>query len=258
MRKPAAALSMGCACLAAFIFLLTGETHLGRLARLDMAVNEMLGRQLAAIILLSKGLHYLFSAISMIVATTALACIFWRKIGRSRAILMTGLILLVAGVNQLIKFAVARPRPVNAMIALSDTAFPSGHTSATTVFVGILCMILLPRLAPGRQRGIMISRVHFHRGPRRILETFPSRALAHGCAGGAGSGGNRGMRRRAGPGIHFDGLLVTKYPDAARPRGGQRAGGRIASHHAQPGRTARRNAQQGAVSYGTRSILFLF
>jgi membrane-associated phospholipid phosphatase len=156
MRKPAAALSMGCACLAVFIFLLPGETHFGRLAWLDTSVNEMLGRQSAGIILLSKGLHYIFSAISMIVATTALACIFWRKIGRSRAILMTGLILLVAGLNQFIKFAVARPRPVNAIIALRDTAFPSGHTSATTVFVGILCMILLPRLAPGRQRGIMI------------------------------------------------------------------------------------------------------
>ena len=152
-----AALGMACVFAAVFVFLLAEVVYFGQLVRLDTSVDEMLSRPAAWIILLSKGLHYLFSAISMIVITTALACIFWRKIGSRKAILMTGLIVIGAGLNQLIKLAVARPRPADAMIALPDTAFPSGHTSATTIFVGLLCTMVLPRLSPGLQRSVMIS-----------------------------------------------------------------------------------------------------
>jgi membrane-associated phospholipid phosphatase len=151
------ATGMACIALAAFVFLLAEVVYFGQLAGLDTSVNHALSRPAAGIVLLSKGLHYLFSAISMIVVTAALACIFWRKIGSRKAILMTVLMVIGAGLNQLIKFAVARPRPADAMIALPDTAFPSGHTSATTIFVGLLCTMVLPRLSPGLQRSVMVS-----------------------------------------------------------------------------------------------------
>jgi membrane-associated phospholipid phosphatase len=157
VRSSAAALGAACVSLAVFVFLLAEVSYFGQLSWLDRSVNEIMSRQPAWTILLSKGLHYLFSAISLIVTSIALALVLWRRIGRRRAILTAGLMLLGAGLNQLIKLLVARPRPVDAMIALRDAAFPSGHTSATTIFFGIMCMLLLPRLTPGLPRAITIS-----------------------------------------------------------------------------------------------------
>ena len=157
VRNSAAAFGAACASLALFIVLLAEVTHFGQLSGLDTSVNEMMSRQSAWVVLLSKGLHYLFSVISAIVITIALAFLLWRKIGIRQAILATGLTLFGAGLDQLIKFLVARPRPVDAMIALRDAAFPSGHTTSTTIFFGIMCMILLPRLTSDLPRVIMIS-----------------------------------------------------------------------------------------------------
>jgi undecaprenyl-diphosphatase len=157
VRSPAAALAVAGASLAVFVFLLAEVTHFGQLSWLDKSVNEMMGRQTAWIILLSKGLHYLFSAISLIVIAIVLAFLLVRKIGRRQAVLTAGLMLLGAGLVQLIKLIVGRPRPANAMLALGDAAFPSGHTSATTIFFGFMCMILLPRLPPGLPRAMLVS-----------------------------------------------------------------------------------------------------
>ncbi len=157
VKNSPVAFGVACASLAVFVFLLAEVTHFGQLWWLDKSVNEIMGRQSAWVVLLSKGLHYLFAAISMIVVTMALGFLFWRKIGKRKALLTAGLTLFGAGTTQLIKLLVARPRPVNAMFALSDAAFPSGHTSATTIFFGVMCMILLPRLTPGFPRAIMIS-----------------------------------------------------------------------------------------------------
>lgn len=157
MRKSAIAFGLAFASMAVFVFLLVEVTFLGHISWLDKAANEMISQQSALIILLSKGLHYLFSPISVIVMTVAIALIVWRKIGQREAILIAGLMLLGTAINQLIKLLVARPRPENALIALSDAAFPSGHTSATAVFFGILCMILLPKFKSSLLRISMIS-----------------------------------------------------------------------------------------------------
>jgi undecaprenyl-diphosphatase len=157
VKSSTVVIGVACASLAVFVFLLAEVTHFGRLWWLDRSVNEIMSQQSAWIVLLSRGLHYLFSAISLILISIILALVLWRRIGRRRAVLIAGPMLLGAGVNQLVKLLVARPRPVNAMIALSDSAFPSGHTSATAIFFGIMCMVLLPRLTPGLPRAVMIS-----------------------------------------------------------------------------------------------------
>ena len=157
MRKSAVASGIALALMAVFVFVLAEVVSPGHISGLDKAVNEMIGRQSAWIVLLSKGLHFLFAPVSVIVMTIAMATIVWRKIGQKEAVLIAGMMLLGTAVNHLIKLLVARPRPEDALIALSDAAFPSGHALATAVFFGILCMILVPKLKPGLPRVSMIS-----------------------------------------------------------------------------------------------------
>jgi membrane-associated phospholipid phosphatase len=141
---------------AVFVFVLA-EVYLGHLSWLDRAVNEMISPQSPWIVLLWKGLHFLFAPLSVIVMTVAMALIVWRKTGQKEAVLIAGMMLLGTAVSHLVKLLVARPRPENALIALSDPAFPSGHASATAIFFGILCMMLVPRLKPGLRRITVIS-----------------------------------------------------------------------------------------------------
>jgi membrane-associated phospholipid phosphatase len=143
---------MALASMGVFVFLLVETVSLGHFAWLDKAVNEMTSRQSAWIVLLSKGLHFLFAPLAVIVMSVAVALIVWRKIGQKEAALIMGMMLVGTAVSHLFKLLVARPRPANALIALGDSAFPSGHASATAVFFGILCMILVPRLKPGLPR----------------------------------------------------------------------------------------------------------
>jgi membrane-associated phospholipid phosphatase len=157
MRKSAVGFGMALASLAVFVFLLAEVAHFGHFSWLDKAVNEMISPQSAWIVLLSKGLHFLFGPLSVIVMTLAIALIVWRRTGQKEAVLIAGMMLLGTAVSHLVKLLVARPRPENALIALSDPAFPSGHASATAIFFGILCMILLPKLKSGLLRISMIS-----------------------------------------------------------------------------------------------------
>jgi membrane-associated phospholipid phosphatase len=157
MRKSALAFGMALASLAVFVFLLAEVVYPGCISSLDKAVNEMMSPQSAWIVLLSKGLHFLFAPLSVIVMTVAMALITWKKIGPREAVLIAGMMLVGTAVSHLIKLLVARPRPENALIALSDAAFPSGHASATAILFGILCMILLPKLKPGLPRISVIS-----------------------------------------------------------------------------------------------------
>jgi membrane-associated phospholipid phosphatase len=157
MRKSAVALGIALASTAVFVFLLSEVVYPGHISWLDKAVNEMIGQQSTWILLLSKGLHFLFAPLSVLVMTAALALIVWRMKGQREAILIAGMMLLGTALNHLIKILVARPRPENALIALSDAAFPSGHASATAVFFGILCMILVPKLKSGLPRILVIS-----------------------------------------------------------------------------------------------------
>jgi undecaprenyl-diphosphatase len=160
-RIPVAACGLACASFAALVFLLMDVTHFHHLARLDTRVRELMAMQPAWLVLLSTGLHYLFSFFGILSLTAAVAFLLWRRIGRKEAVMIPGMTLLGAGLNAIIKFLVARPRPTGGLIFLADSAFPSGHTTSTTIFFAVMCVTLLPRLASGLHRALMISAAIF-------------------------------------------------------------------------------------------------
>jgi membrane-associated phospholipid phosphatase len=131
-------------------------TRVHQLSSVDRTVNAVMSQLPAWIVVVSNGLHYLFSVASLLAVTVALAFVFGRRIGRAQAVLITGLMVSGAVVNQLVKFLVARPRPADALIPLADSAFPSGHTSATAIFFGILSITLLPRTASSLGRALIL------------------------------------------------------------------------------------------------------
>jgi len=79
----------------------------------------------------------------ILVISLALIIIFWIKNKREAAIVYTTILLLSLGLNNLIKFAVHRPRPtILPLENFSFYSFPSGHVMNATVFYGLLAYFI--------------------------------------------------------------------------------------------------------------------
>ena len=110
---------------------------------------------LTDLLLVITNLH---STLGITILTVPVAVYLWRRRSRRRII---GLIVTIYGgmlLNVWLKviFQRARPHFDDPLLTLTSYSFPSGHTMAATVFYGVLCAIILPRVSAGRWKVITI------------------------------------------------------------------------------------------------------
>lgn len=142
-----------------FTFLLmnvAGETTW--LAGFDSYWNPILRASLTA------GKTSLFIAITNLGGVSAvgfltliMVCVLWFKKLQSVAIWF-GSTMLIGGaaIPLLFKFIVGRERPLQELIAETGFSFPSGHSSGTTVFFGLLVMMGMLYLKKSFQKAVLL------------------------------------------------------------------------------------------------------
>lgn len=92
----------------------------------------------------ARAISFLGSVRFLTVASVIVALVLWRKNMLNRLIVVT---LAMAGgsvLNLALKHAFHRQRPVleNPLVTLSSYGFPSGHTMGSTIFYGLLALIV--------------------------------------------------------------------------------------------------------------------
>ncbi|CZQ89336.1 phosphatidic acid phosphatase type 2/haloperoxidase [Trichococcus palustris] len=88
--------------------------------------------------------------------TFVMVCVLWFKKLKSAAIWF-GSTMLIGGaaIPLLFKFIVGRERPLQQLIAETGFSFPSGHSSGTTVFFGLLIMMGMLYLKKSFQKAVL-------------------------------------------------------------------------------------------------------
>ena len=106
------------------------------------------------------GVSFLGSKEFLFLATIVLIIVLWRR-HRREAILFTATLLLSAGLNNLIKFAIHRGRPEMAPIeTASFYSFPSGHSMNSLVFYALLAYFAY-HFTKNKTASIVIAAVSF-------------------------------------------------------------------------------------------------
>ncbi|MBB3224076.1 phosphatase PAP2 family protein [Pseudoduganella umbonata] len=100
------------------------------------------------------GITHLHGIVGMSIASTLLAVWFWRR--KAQYWLLSVAITVPCGmlINVLLKNVYARPRPMfdEPLLTLSTYSFPSGHTSASTLFYGLIACYVFTTSPSWRRR----------------------------------------------------------------------------------------------------------
>ncbi|KRM32573.1 phosphatidic acid phosphatase [Agrilactobacillus composti DSM 18527 = JCM 14202] len=111
---------------------------------MDSYLQALLATTTALNITIFKVIAFLGSPATVFVLTAILCGYLW--VYRSPAYsLWVGTIQLAgAGIVEIIKYIVQRPRPIHQVVPDTGFSFPSGHTFCTTIFVCTLLLVVLP------------------------------------------------------------------------------------------------------------------
>lgn len=110
---------------------------------------------------LLRGIEHLFGTVGMTVITVITAALLaWKK--HTRAALFTlGVMIVTALVTTAVKVSIGRVRPEwqDTIQFLESKAFPSGHTSSSTAFAGVLIVLtmMLIRRSSSRRAAVLAS-----------------------------------------------------------------------------------------------------
>lgn len=125
--------------LAIFLFFL-----IGGVTNLDKAINlNVTNLQNSLFADIFRAIDLLFDIVPVSIASIVIAGILYLKKSRKTAVFFALTMLVSAGVIYLVKEIVERARPENALIAISDSSFPSGHTTTAIVFFGLLVYLAI-------------------------------------------------------------------------------------------------------------------
>ncbi len=93
---------------------------------------------------LSNILAFIFDTLSIMLITLVLCIYFWFRYQRKKeSIFFACTMVLTAVITLILKETVKRARPFNALVNENTFSFPSGHVTASVVFFGLLCYIVL-------------------------------------------------------------------------------------------------------------------
>jgi membrane-associated phospholipid phosphatase len=96
------------------------------------------------------------SPLFILPVAAVLACLLWFASQKREALFVTLSVVLSTGSALILKYWIARPRPVEARNLLSGPSFPSGHALLSVCFYGFLIYLLTRDEAPGIARWTVV------------------------------------------------------------------------------------------------------
>lgn len=129
--------------LLVFILVLLGALYNFGFARVDFIVNSFISNIKNGFLTnLSIAVSFIFDIKSMIVISLILSAYFWVKFSKKDSIFFIFTIVLAGAIAYITKDLIQRARPLNALVAESSFAFPSGHAVTAIVFFGLLVYLI--------------------------------------------------------------------------------------------------------------------
>lgn len=120
-------------------FLILISINSSPLSNLDNKINISMQKiQINSLVSLSKIINYVFEPTVFAVLLLAMVIFLFYKRRKVEAYALTAFTIVSIGLLELFKILVQRPRPIDALIFESDSAFPSGHALMALVFFGTL------------------------------------------------------------------------------------------------------------------------
>ncbi len=86
----------------------------------------------------SKFIAIVFDTITLTLISLAIAVYLYFKISKRKGIFLASVTIVTGILIKLLKEIFQRARPLNALIQESGFSFPSGHTTTTVVFLGLI------------------------------------------------------------------------------------------------------------------------
>jgi len=99
----------------------------------------------------------LFDIYSLLIITVVAAAFLFFKNRKDESLLLLGAMVGVALITEAVKVVVRSPRPLNGLIVDSSFSFPSGHTTGTTVFCGLLAFIAWQNWKSNKSRRLIAA-----------------------------------------------------------------------------------------------------
>lgn len=143
-------------CVATFLALL-GEVLEGELMRLDRVAYLLFVVRLRAPWLtpVMEGFSALATPVALVVLLLVVAAF---APGRAPGWCCAANLVLVVGLNQLLKFLVQRPRPTGFRLAeAAGFSFPSGHSMVAMAFFGLLAWLVWRYERDRRMRAVLVA-----------------------------------------------------------------------------------------------------
>jgi undecaprenyl-diphosphatase len=145
-------------CLAVFLLILLQVLSGGFLTRGDISVNSFMpGIRNQFFTGFTKIIDVVFGTWSMVIISFILSAIIFFRHSKKDAVFFASAMLLSALLIYAVKEIVRRPRPINAIIATNDFAFPTGHTTSAVMFFGLLAYLAYKKSKSSRLKATAIA-----------------------------------------------------------------------------------------------------
>lgn len=93
-----------------------------------------------------KIISLIFDTTTIIILSLIIAVLLFKKKQKKESYLFAALILINSLFLLILKKIIARPRPLNALVAENTLSFPSGHAGTAVVFFGFLIYLILTKV----------------------------------------------------------------------------------------------------------------
>ncbi|MEK6830726.1 MAG: phosphatase PAP2 family protein, partial [Nanoarchaeota archaeon] len=135
--------------LLVFIFILiqiliSNSEYKAFLINLDLLINSFMPKiENNFLTTLSKIIAIIFDTITLIIISIIISVYLWAKDNKRESLFFVIMMLLTSLVIFILKNLMQRARPLNSLVFETGFAFPSGHTTASLVFFGVLTHLIL-------------------------------------------------------------------------------------------------------------------
>ncbi|MDD5192540.1 MAG: phosphatase PAP2 family protein [Candidatus Nanoarchaeia archaeon] len=129
--------------LLVFILILLGVLYNFGLSKIDFIVNSFMPSiENNFLTSLSIAVSFIFDINVVIIISLILSAYLWIKFSKKDSVLFIFTMGLNGGVLYILKEAIQRARPLNALVSEGNFAFPSAHASTAVVFFGLLIYLI--------------------------------------------------------------------------------------------------------------------
>lgn len=161
-------LTVAVAAACALIYLLhdallgpASRNPLSMMAYIDAAVNEVMAHAPVWLVSVAEVYTMLISPTALVLVATVVGAYLLTQRAWSRAAIVFVAPFVSLGLGAVLKYMIRRPRPVNALIHLTDVSFPSNHAVAATVIAYVTMYLIARRIQSPWKKDLFIVAMVF-------------------------------------------------------------------------------------------------